>query len=176
MEYDGDDDDVVPLETSVRSSTRTRRPNRRVFGDEWANHTVQLTPSSRTFLGHIIPSLSHDDLFLHSLDWDAPFSEDYGSYHGLNLLHVTTMKSIGLIPLLSLPRLAARAHQLFARNPTVVSRRNRSLVRRHGCRTSSAPGQENDDRDQSLRRPKRKVNRQIHMGVQTQTTSKWRNL
>ena len=88
MEYDGDDDDVVPLETSVRSSTRTRRPNRRVFGDEWANHTVQLTPSSRTFLGHIIPSLSHDDLFLHSLDWDAPFSEDYGSYHGLNLLHV----------------------------------------------------------------------------------------
>ncbi|KAI2489482.1 hypothetical protein MHU86_25099 [Fragilaria crotonensis] len=67
---------------------RIRRPNQRVFGDEWTNYTVQLTPSSRTLLGHIVPTLSHDDLFLHSLDWDAPFSEDYASYHAFNELHI----------------------------------------------------------------------------------------
>ena len=39
-------------------------------------------------LGHIVPNLTHDDLFLHSLDWDAPFSSAYGSLHSLNLLHV----------------------------------------------------------------------------------------
>ena len=67
---------------------RIRRPNPRVFGDEWTNHTVQLTPTSRTLLGHVVPGLSHDDLFLHLLDWDAPFSEDYASYHALNELHI----------------------------------------------------------------------------------------
>ena len=86
-ECDEPSDEQVPLEAPIRS-TRVRRPNRRVFGDEWTNHTVQLTPSSRTLLGHIVPTLNHDDLFLHSLDWDAPFSQDYGSFYGLNLLHV----------------------------------------------------------------------------------------
>ncbi|KAI2510177.1 hypothetical protein MHU86_4209 [Fragilaria crotonensis] len=85
--YDNPDEDHIPLETPLRSA-RVRQPNRRVFGDEWTNHTVQLTPTSRTMLGHIIPSLTHDDLFLHSLDWDAPFSSEYGSLHSLNLLHV----------------------------------------------------------------------------------------
>lgn len=67
---------------------RARRPNRRVFGEDWTNYTVQLTPSSRTLIGHVVPNLSHDDLFLHSLDWDAPFAEDYASYHAINELHV----------------------------------------------------------------------------------------
>ena len=67
---------------------RTRKPNKLVFGDEWVNHTVQLTPTSRTMLGHIIPDLTHDDLFLHSLDWDAPPSDNFTPYHALNLLHV----------------------------------------------------------------------------------------
>ncbi len=35
-----------------------------------------------------MPTLNHDDLFLHSLDWDAPFTEDFASYHSLNLLHI----------------------------------------------------------------------------------------
>jgi hypothetical protein len=30
--------------TIVTGNKRTRRPNKRVFGDEWVNHTVQLTP------------------------------------------------------------------------------------------------------------------------------------
>ena len=77
---------ILPQDPPDRTQ-RTRRPNQRVFGDEWTNHTVQLTPSSRTLLGHIIPDLSHDDLFLHSLDWDSPFSEDYSSYHAVNELH-----------------------------------------------------------------------------------------
>ena len=76
-----------PLETFILSKRRCRR-NRRVFGDEWANRTVQLTPTSRAFLGYIVPSLSHDNLFLHSLDWDARFSDDYNSFHYLNLLRV----------------------------------------------------------------------------------------
>ena len=63
---DPDDDDPPPLQ-DMRPE-RIRRPNKRVFGDEWANFTVQLTPTSRTMLGHIVPNLSHDDLFLHSLD------------------------------------------------------------------------------------------------------------
>ena len=63
-------------ETPPVQTRRIRRPNQRVFGDEWTNHTVQLTPSSRTLLGHIVPNLSHDDLFLYSLDWDAPFSDE----------------------------------------------------------------------------------------------------
>ena len=67
---------------------RNRKPNKLVFGDEWVNHTVQLTPTSRTMLGHIVPDLNHDDLFLHSLDWDVPFSDDFAQYHALNLLHV----------------------------------------------------------------------------------------
>lgn len=84
---DNHDEDHIPLETPPRSA-RIRQPNRRVFGDEWTTHTVQLTPTSRTMLGHIVPGLTHDDLFLHSLDWDAPFSSEYGSLHNLNLLHV----------------------------------------------------------------------------------------
>ena len=39
-------------------------------------------------LGHNVPYLSHDDLFIHSLDWDAPFSRDYKPVHRFNLLHV----------------------------------------------------------------------------------------
>jgi hypothetical protein len=84
--YDNPDEDHLPLENPLRSA-RVRRPNRRVFGDEWTNHTVQLTPTSCTMLGHIVPNLTHD-LFLHSLDWNAPFSSAYGSLHSLNLLHV----------------------------------------------------------------------------------------
>jgi hypothetical protein len=83
---DPDDEDPPPL-VDIRPE-RIRRPNKRVFGDEWTNYTVQLTPTSRTMLGHIVPNLSHDDLFLHSLDWDAPFSVDYEPVHRLNLLHV----------------------------------------------------------------------------------------
>jgi hypothetical protein len=86
-EYDNPVDDLIPLETLILSKRRCRR-NRRVFGDEWANRTVQLTPTSRAFLGYIVPSLSHDNLFLHSLDWDARFSDDYNSFHYLNLLRV----------------------------------------------------------------------------------------
>ena len=68
---------------------RAQKPNKRVFGDKWVNHTVQLTPISRTMLGHIVPSLNHDDLFLHSIDWDAPLIEGYHAYHhSLNLLHI----------------------------------------------------------------------------------------
>ncbi|KAI2509575.1 hypothetical protein MHU86_4836 [Fragilaria crotonensis] len=78
---------VEPPQAPPERTQRARRPNQRVFGDEWTNHTVQLTPSSRTLLGHIVPNLSHDDLFLHSLDWDAPFSDDYASYHAINELH-----------------------------------------------------------------------------------------
>ena len=72
---------------AVQTGKRTRLANKRVFGDEWVNHTVQLTPSSRTIIGHIVPGLNHDDIFLHSLDWDAPFSEDFAAYHSINLLH-----------------------------------------------------------------------------------------
>ena len=72
---------------NVQSEKRVRIANKRVFGDEWVNHTVQLTPSSRTMIGHIVPGLDHDDIFLHSLDWDAPFLEDFAVYHSLNLLH-----------------------------------------------------------------------------------------
>ena len=86
-EHEDTDDDDVPLNPPIRS-TRIRRPNQRIFGDEWTSHTVRLTPSSRTLLGHIVPTLNHDDLFLHSLDWDAPFSHDYAAFHSLNLLHV----------------------------------------------------------------------------------------
>jgi hypothetical protein len=86
-EYDNPVDNLILLETLILSKRRSRR-NKRVFGDEWANHTVQLTPTSRIFLGYIVPSLSHDDLFLHSLDWDARFSADYDSFHYLNLLRV----------------------------------------------------------------------------------------
>ena len=78
---------IAHQDPSIRTQ-RVRRPNQRVFGDEWTNHTVQLTPSSRTLLGHIVPNLSHDDLFLHSLDWDIPFSENYSSYHAINELHI----------------------------------------------------------------------------------------
>jgi hypothetical protein len=84
---DPDESQQAPTEVPVRSA-RVRCPNLRVFGEEWANHTVKLTPSSHTLLGHIVPTLNHDDLFLHSLDWDAPFSQDFGSFHSLNLLHV----------------------------------------------------------------------------------------
>lgn len=80
--------DQVPLHSPPIRSMRVRRPNQRVFGDEWTNHPVQLTPSSRTLLCHIIPTLNHDGLFLHSLDWDAPFSQDYESFYSLNLLHI----------------------------------------------------------------------------------------
>jgi hypothetical protein len=83
---DPDDEDPPPL-VDIRPE-RIRRPNKRVFGNEWTNYTVQLTPTSRTMLGHIVPNLSHDDLFLHSLDWDAPFSVDYEPVYRLNLLHV----------------------------------------------------------------------------------------
>ena len=84
---DPDESQQAPTEVPVRSA-RVRRPNQRVFGEEWANHTVRLTPPSRTLLGHIVPTLNHDDHFFFSLDWDAPFSQDYGSLHSLNLLHV----------------------------------------------------------------------------------------
>ena len=82
------DDVFEPTKTTEDRPLRHRKQNKRVFGDEWVNHTVQLTPTSRTMLGHIVPTLNHDDLFLHSLDWDAPFIESYASYHMLNLLHV----------------------------------------------------------------------------------------
>ena len=39
-------------------------------------------------LGHIVPSLNHEDLFLHSIDWDAPLAEGYFAYHSVNLLHI----------------------------------------------------------------------------------------
>jgi hypothetical protein len=84
---DDPDHDDPPHLVDMRPE-RTRRPNKRLFGDEWTNYTVQLTPTSWTMLGHIVPNLSHDDLFLHSLDWDAPFSSDYEPVHRLNLLHV----------------------------------------------------------------------------------------
>ena len=79
--------DIIASEKPPRPQ-RIKKPNKRVFGEEWANNTVQLTPKSRTMLGHIVPTLNHDDLFLHSLDWDAPFTEDFASYHALNLLHI----------------------------------------------------------------------------------------
>ena len=79
---------VVDDETVVTENKRTRRPNKRVFGDEWVNHTVQLTPRSRTLLGNIVPGLTHDDMFLYSLDWDAPYLEAYVSYHHANELHI----------------------------------------------------------------------------------------
>ena len=69
-------------------SNRKRKPNQRYFGEEWMNHTIHLTPRSRTLLGNIVPSLTHDDLFLHSLDWDAPFVGAYCPYHDINELHV----------------------------------------------------------------------------------------
>ena len=88
---DANDVDPPPIEhqdpPNVRPQ-RTRRPNRRVFGDDWTNHTVQLTPSSRTLIGHIVPNLSHDDIFLHSLDWDVPYSFDYACFNAVNELHV----------------------------------------------------------------------------------------
>lgn len=62
-EYKNPDDGQIPLEAHLVRSGRVRKPNRRIFGDEWTNHTVQLTPSSRTLLGHIVPNLNHDDLF-----------------------------------------------------------------------------------------------------------------
>jgi hypothetical protein len=67
---------------------RVRRPNRKIFGDDWVNHSIQLTPTSRTLIGNIVPALSHDDIFLHSLDWDAPFVDDFRSYESTNILHV----------------------------------------------------------------------------------------
>ena len=76
-----------PIESGI-PGPRTRRPNRKIFGDDWVNHTVQLTPTSRTLLGDIVPGLSHDDLFLYSLDWDAPFVEVYESYNATNVLHI----------------------------------------------------------------------------------------
>ena len=90
----------VPPEPPTRPTTRTRlpdsgipaprirKPNRKIFGDDWVNHAIQLTPSSRTLIGNIVPDLSHDDIFLYSLDWDAPFTEDFRSYHATNVLHI----------------------------------------------------------------------------------------
>lgn len=72
---------------------RIRIPNPRVFGDDWVNSTVCLTPSSRTFIGHILPSMSHDDIFLHSLDWDAPFVHDYLGYLSIEHLHTDPFTS-----------------------------------------------------------------------------------
>ena len=36
--------DAVDGESFITENKRTRRPNKRVLGDEWVNHTVQLTP------------------------------------------------------------------------------------------------------------------------------------
>ena len=73
---------------------RTRRPNKRVFGDKWANCTIQLTPTSRTMLGHIVPDLNHDNLFLRSLDcWDSPFTHENESFHRLYLLHTDPLSN-----------------------------------------------------------------------------------
>ncbi len=74
--------------TVVIENKRTQRPDKRVFGDKWVNHTVQLTPRSRVILGHIVHSLSHYNMFLHSWDWDAPFVYAYTSYHSINELYV----------------------------------------------------------------------------------------
>ena len=78
---------IRPPESGI-PPPRTRRPNRKIFGDDWVNHSVQLTPTSRTLLGNIVPGLTHDDMFLYSLDWDAPFADDLQSYHAANILHI----------------------------------------------------------------------------------------
>jgi Reverse transcriptase (RNA-dependent DNA polymerase) len=71
--------------------TRVRKANPQIFGDEWVNGTISLTPSSRTFIGHIIPNMTHDDIFLHSLDWDAPFAPEYLGY--LSIEHIDPFTS-----------------------------------------------------------------------------------
>jgi hypothetical protein len=49
--------------------------------------------SSRTYIGHIIPNMMHDDIFLHSLDWDAPFALKYLGYLSIEHLHIDPFTS-----------------------------------------------------------------------------------
>ena len=83
IEEEGDAISTKPL-TPFK---RTRIPNRRIFGEEWVNFSICLTPGSRTMFGTILPC-THDDLFLHSLDWDAPFRGSYAAFEPLNALHI----------------------------------------------------------------------------------------
>jgi Reverse transcriptase (RNA-dependent DNA polymerase) len=73
--------------------TRVRKANPQIFGDKWVNGTISLTPSSRTFIGHIIPNMTHDDIFLQSLDWDAPFAPEYLGYLSIEHLHINPFTS-----------------------------------------------------------------------------------
>jgi hypothetical protein len=54
---------------------------------DWSTFTIRLTPESRSMLGCIMP-FSHNDLFIHFLDWDAPFRGSYTAFESINALHI----------------------------------------------------------------------------------------
>ena len=72
---DDDRDDNV----TVRRSNRVKKPNTWFQGNTWIN----LGQSSRTILG-TAQRVSHDDVFLYHLDWDAPFSVEYSHLAAYN--------------------------------------------------------------------------------------------
>jgi hypothetical protein len=83
-------DESTPESTSapVTRERRACKPNKRVFGPNWSTFTIRLTLESRTMLLGCIMPFSHDDLFIHSLDWDAPFRGSYTDFESINALHV----------------------------------------------------------------------------------------
>ena len=110
---DPDESQQAPTEVPVRSA-RVRRPNQRVFGEEWANHTVRLTPPSRTLLGHIVPTLNHDDHFFSLWIGTRPSLKTMDLFTASisSTLNHTISKSTGSIHLPSPPRPPAQTLQL----------------------------------------------------------------
>jgi hypothetical protein len=82
--------DAAPEEPNIRRSARSRKATSRLIQDAYhtsSGHRPHPTPASRSILGYFTP-FCHDDLFIHSLDWDIPFRGRYRSFESLNHLHV----------------------------------------------------------------------------------------
>ena len=94
---DENDDDIeglpdVPPHPSGRARRRTTpidfyQPSFFISGPPDAPVRLTPTPTSRSLLGYLTP-LCHDDLFIHSLDWDLPFRGRYTALNAMNGLHV----------------------------------------------------------------------------------------
>jgi hypothetical protein len=82
--------DADPEHSDVRRSGRQRSAPSRLIQDAYhtsSGHRLHPTPSSRSIFGYLTP-FCHDDLFIHSLDWDIPFRGRYRSFESVNHLHV----------------------------------------------------------------------------------------